>query len=323
MPRRAFHTSSKPPLTHFLCLPLLTPSSTPQLASSFSYFIAQFAPDPDSPASIKHGSLRPSPQSPLPQGSIRPLGTLHLTLGVMSLQSQEKLDHACNVLQELDLACLLKEAKPTISHTADQNGRITGSTVAPLSVYLSGLHAFPSASRATVLHVSPVDPTSRLMPFCLALRDHFVKAGILLPDPDRPLILHATIVNTIYANKDWRSEGGKRKGKITFDATEMMRRFNERAGLATEAVDGGNGGGGVALQTPAKSGPYIWAQELEIDKVKICEMGAKHLTKEEEFERGKAFVESGGSKERILLGQEYRIVAEKSICDGQYDAGAF
>ena len=93
----------------------------------------------------------------------------------------------------------------------------------------------------------------------------------------RPLVLHATIVNTVYAKKDRRHEK-RRMGSISFDATEIMRTYNEKVGIEA----------GSAM------GEFVWANDILIDRVRICEMGAKIVEDEK-------------------LGQEYAVFAEKII----------
>merc|ERR1712137_1276523 len=94
------HTSSKnqtkggtkkPQLTHFLCLPLVTDTSKPQLQKGLERFKEDLAND-----------------GPVPTKAVRPVGTLHLTLGVMSL-SPLKLEEVKQNLQDLDLHILLRD----------------------------------------------------------------------------------------------------------------------------------------------------------------------------------------------------------------------
>ena len=96
----------KPRPTHFLCFPLVNETSQQQLEASIAKFQAEIPPRPrrenDDP-------LRPRP--PLfPKDAVRPVGTLHLTLGVMSLSTTE-LEEAMDLLQNLDLTSMLQEAQ--------------------------------------------------------------------------------------------------------------------------------------------------------------------------------------------------------------------
>ena len=310
-------TNKKPALTHFLCLPLLTPTSTPQLHESLSRF-KQSVTRPDrseTPASEGIEANASITTLKIPEEAFRPLGVLHLTLGVMSLRTEERKVAAKTLLESLDLLGLLAESERldvssstgniilnenslsppesdppptdfggqastclqtlTRTITPPSLSRSRDST-APLVVSLRGLQAFPKPQKATVLHCQPQDRTSRLYPFCLKLKQSFVDAGVIEPE-GRPLVLHATIVNTVYAKKDRRNEE-RRMGSIEFDATDIMRMYNENGGIeAGEA-----------------KGEFVWANEILIDRVRICEMGAKLV-------------------ENTMHGQEYTVFAEKMI----------
>ena len=65
----------------------------------------------------------------------------------------------------------------------------------------------------------------------------------------RPMKLHATVVNTIYAReaKSGKKRWGKGSGK--FDARELVERYRE----------------------------FEWARDVRMEKVSICEMGAKKV----------------------------------------------
>ena len=253
----------KPPLTHFLCLPLVTTSSKPQLLDSLQRFTA----DVTNPGNEESATVSAK--------AIRPVGTLHLTLGVMSLQSPERVAAASEFLRTLNIRAMLHSAI-----TLDKRGSINvweaakGTDLFPgiegdsratfpenissLAITLSGLHPMHEPSSTSMLYASPLDDTSRLYPFSLALQQAFTKAELLLPE-DRDLRLHATIVNTIYAkDKKARVKGGghgkNSKGSRKFDAQEVIAKYRD----------------------------FEWAKDLRIEKVSICEMGAKKITENEE-----------------------------------------
>ena len=187
----------KPQLTHFLCLPLVNSVSLPQLESSLATFKAVI------PAAQRGEQNGPQEtlveQKPLiPDGALRPIGTLHLTLGVMSLPTKERLDEALGFFRSLDLGAMMHEAedkargrpqKGKTDHTPQEQlsheiGLAPQASIPraprPFNVSLESLHALPRARSATVLHAAPVDSTSRLYPFCEMLRDKFLEAGFLL-----------------------------------------------------------------------------------------------------------------------------------------------
>lgn len=306
----------KPPLTHFLCLPLVNSTSLPQLESSLASFKAAIPLRP-------HQHLHPrAPAQPLiPDGAMRPVGTLHLTLGVMSLPTRERLDEALALFESLDLSSMAREAetKARRSKSWKQSGskgdgcsecalESTSRTGAPkpLRISLESLHALPRPRAATVLHAAPVDASSRLYPFCEMLRDKFLEAGFLVsetkqksngkaarkientnpsqnaseqqstlqerptelpPEPGfsqsyssqsapapkpRPLLLHATVVNTIYVkgrqrsgppNRNNNGNRNHRTNRYSFDARDIVAQCRDYYvdSLRTEprAVQGG------------------------------------------------------------------------------------
>ncbi|KAJ5155175.1 hypothetical protein N7492_007978 [Penicillium capsulatum] len=393
----------RPPLTHFLCLPLVNSTSMPQLESSLLAFKAAH-PTP-SQTDAAHGLGQPGAHGPkplIPEGAIRPLGTLHLTLGVMSLPSKERFDEAVAFFQSLDLAALLHEAervateqrqKVRATHSSSEAGEVpaepisqehtseTGGSLQPLTISLESLRALPRGKAATVLHASPVDSTGRLYPFCLMLRDKFLEAGFLVgeadrktdaenkheaasslpqltPDPisapsridpytaaltrkpkPRPLLLHTTLVNTIYVRGRGKPEHGakgafkKPKGpkRIEFDARDLIARYQDyyldgtrktpRLGVVTSQLEGTEMSAATTLEDgaaepsskatsssrPGPRFPYVWAENIPIDSVCICEMGAKNLA-----------VDGDGLHPETLdlharLGAAYTIVTQRDL----------
>ncbi|KAJ5129367.1 uncharacterized protein N7515_005406 [Penicillium bovifimosum] len=389
-PRR----EKKPPLTHFLCLPLVNTASILQLESSLTAFknAHLLSPGP-TPQTANHRGLG------LPSSAFRPLGTLHLTLGVMSLPTKERVDQALSFFQSLDLAGLMSEAEQA---SAPQQ-ETTHNQPSPFTISLESLHALPRGKEATVLHAHPVDPTGRLLPFCVKLRDKFINAGFIqietnarskakdrssnniptqdanqssqssdLPitgslhlaerliaseppslaentDPStvaiarkpkpRPLLLHATLVNTIYVrgrhNYPNKNAKGKDAKRITFDARNLLAQYRhyysdeERTTphvppfgfsstesnprLQSSAETGENKeepevekDGSVSASPsvpPSPSYPFIWAREIPLDTVCICEMGAKKLHP--------GVNDRFGLNER--LDEQYTVVAERSL----------
>jgi activating signal cointegrator complex subunit 1 len=217
-PRPFPKREKRPPLTHFLCLPLVNDISLPQLESSLSTFKAAI---PSVSHTDENGSVQNqvSAGRPLiPDGAVRPVGTLHLTLGVMSLPTKDRLEEALQFFHSLDLASIMHEAEENARkskrfrkrsssprHQSDFTGAVgehgdshssrrlehegdSASAVVsrgacePLTISLESLHALPRGRAATVLHAAPVDSTSRLYPFCVLLRNKFLEAGFLQGD---------------------------------------------------------------------------------------------------------------------------------------------
>ncbi|RAL03996.1 uncharacterized protein BO80DRAFT_348410 [Aspergillus ibericus CBS 121593] len=324
----------RPPLTHFLCLPLINTTSLPQLESSLAAFKASI-PSLPPPDPSHHHPLKPlpPPQPLIPPSAHRPVGTLHLTLGVMSLPTPERLTEALDFLQTLDLISMLRDSSPSTISTTTPN-ETPDPTPEPLLISLKSLHALPRGKAATVLHASPVDPTSRLYPFCVKLRDAFLEAGFLVPEAKkRKLLLHATVVNTIYVKgRPGRGGGGghgrgrggkvpagggggKRKEQYSFDARGLLAQYRgyssgvegEIGGSDTvgEGETGSEDGEGSQLgEGENEEKAFVWARDFPIEAVTICEMGAKKL----EPDLGG---EDGGMNAR--LGEKYRVVGEKSL----------
>lgn len=229
----------RPRLTHFLCIPLVTPESRPQLHLSLQNFRDDIAQNTE-----------------IPERAVRPLGSLHLTLGVMSLTNQETVDTALSLLKSLDLSQLLLQAQNEVQLTTPPEATDT-----PLSVTLSGLRSMHRSSKTSILYSSPVDPTSRLPTFCTRLKEAFSSRDLLVPD-DRPLLLHATILNTIYApgvrSKSGNGGHGKKRARLTIDARELLAKY-----------DG-----------------FEWMKDVKVTKVAICRMGAKKVVGSDGKETG-------------------------------------
>ncbi|KAL4752853.1 hypothetical protein BDW72DRAFT_170279 [Aspergillus terricola var. indicus] len=431
----------RPPLTHFLCLPLINSVSLPQLESALSSFRASIPPTslsiPDKGQQVEQ---RQAHRPLIPDDAIRPVGTLHLTLGVMSLPNPQRLDEALRFFYSLDLVALVRKAEESAArqrsrfkagkreslcmentqNTDQENGVAIDASLStsqspesvetdersqdestapePFNISLESMHALPRARSATVLHAAPVDPTSRLYPFCEALRDRFLEAGFLQgeynaeprkthkkqetgpqSEPEnldqtqpvqdhpnflsativehksetklkpRPLLLHATIVNTIYIRGRKRNSGsgqtggkkGTRSNRYTFDARDILSHYRNFYLDSDRTIPRSNGGAisqsklrgdmeticgdsrgdipagnhsdanapqdneetQLTLSDGQKTGyPFIWARNIPIKGICICEMGAKKLDP--------AADESGMN---ARLGEKYKVVAERNL----------
>lgn len=263
----------KPRLTHFLCLPLVTSISKPQLQTS----LARFAADVSLP--------NEAGVSKLPAKAIRPAGAIHLTIGVMSLLTPERIEAACSHLHSLDLCALRNATKNPGSEAEGEINKAEPATTPataieqqlpqPLLTTLSGLHTMNTPTKTSLLFAQPLltpDPTgashhTQLAHLGTALRTSFTTAGFLVPET-RPLRLHATIVNTIYARKAVSGKNRWKGGSGKIDATDLIARYEG----------------------------FEWAKDVRIEKVAICEMGVKDV-----LEGGK------------VVGQEYMEVASVAL----------
>jgi len=241
---------AKPFPTHFLCIPLVSTSSRTQLSQS----LAAFAADVTAPDSLG-----------IPPDAVRPVGTLHLTLGVFSFPKNEGLDRATTLLESLRPREILASARQDVAARTPLPGEKTTSQApqddgpspagSSLSITLRGLSSMQAPARTSVLYAHPVDDRGVLQAFCERIRRVFLDADVM-EDETRPLLLHATVLNTIYVKKAAGEGGagakrkrGRRGEKLTFDARPIVDRYEDQ----------------------------IWAEGCPVEKIAICQMGAKKV----------------------------------------------
>jgi activating signal cointegrator complex subunit 1 len=238
----------KPPqLTHFLCIPLVNETSYLALEAALERFKAEVCEpvkdenaSSDSSAQFQDGlTLR------LPPKAIRPLGTLHLTIAVMALETEEKLQKAIEHLKALDLQTIFNNTQRNISNRIKEQHSIAAQ---PVTVSLTSLKAMRSPANTSILFAEPIPLGAfSIWEFCDSLRKDFTENGFVSPEK-RPLKLHATIVNTLYARQ--RARKGRSK-PLHFDATELIKNYAE----------------------------FTWAENIRLDRLAICKMGAKEVVK--------------------------------------------
>lgn len=279
-----------PQLTHFLCIPLMrhaTPSASNPTTNTntntrqeteqlLSANLATFKQDVTRPAKLGGFDLHPD--------AVRPPGTLHLTLGMMSFPSKgskgkgeeasdldggaegkkKSLAYAVEVLRALKpreiMECTTTARRQasvtpgaaTVTATATRKDHHDDAPSPRLSITLQGLHPMQkSLDKTTVLYAPPTDPDGTLQAFAEAIRGIFQDAGLLVVD-DRPLLLHTTIVNTVYIkgrNNYSTKQGprGKREMNVIKDVQGILDRYEE----------------------------HLWVQDMPLDRIAICRMGAK------------------------------------------------
>ncbi|KAK4555671.1 hypothetical protein LTR86_007424 [Recurvomyces mirabilis] len=259
----------KPPLTHFLCLPLVTTASRPQLETSMKKF--RDAVTSTSYCAAEDDMMKIHPKA------IRPVGALHCTLGVMSLNKQE-LDQAMKLLEELDVNELLRGTVGGATPSASE------SPVTPLTIDLHGLVSMHDPQKTSILYSAPQDPTERLYPFCLAVQKLFKDASFLI-DENRELKLHATIVNTIYAKGRTKRPPKNAQRQQTPEPDQSVRASVEAP--EGPAISDSAAGHGPEADAPLKINAthlleqyedFVWANDVKLDRIAICEMGAKKIT---------------------------------------------
>jgi activating signal cointegrator complex subunit 1 len=281
--------SGRLPLTHFLCIPLVTNSSRPQLQQSLDRFkTAVGATD-----STINGDTS---TAVVPSRAIRPVDTIHLTLGVMSLD-KEQLAAAIALLGTLTLDLLLQDTASPSQITGAKREQIEAplekqeakspGNSEPVAVDLIGLKPMHEPHRTSILYCAPTDPTSRLQCLASSAQNAF-RANELLVADDRPLKLHATIVNTIYA-KEKKKKREPKTSKVA--KVSNPGPSNPFAGMSAQpemskVADVGHGPRANSSRKMDARGilerfnDFIWAKEVVVDRLAICEMGAKKISDE-------------------------------------------
>lgn len=274
--------AKKPPLTHFLCLPLVTSESRPRLEIALNTFkegVSQQV-SAGSDGARQSGNIVTTTSGIDPK-SIRPVGALHCTLGVMSLDDK-KLSEAIEFLQSIDVRQVLNEANGQSADSSDAGPSTTSSSTPtalarpisppnmtkeaePLVIDLKGILPMHAPQKTSILYAAPTEPSGRLLPFCLGIQKLFQAKGFLVEDT-RELKLHATIVNTIYAKARKRppprgsqassagqessGHGPNANSPLKIDATAILENYKD----------------------------FRWAEGVVLDRIAICEMGAKKIT---------------------------------------------
>ena len=141
--------------------------------------------------------------------------------------------------------------------------------------------------RTSILYAEPHDESGRLLPFCKQARDAFAEMGLVV-DERRALKLHATILNTVYAKDDKEP-----KPEAMDDGAAVGQRAEQDFGEGAEQEAGtarrrSTGGKNDHRRRGRRRKPMLfdgqeliewwkdkeWA-EVQVEKLAICEMGAK------------------------------------------------
>lgn len=219
---------------------------------------------------------------------------LHLTLGVMSLTTEDKKTAACELLKGEEVRRLIwksagfscegeegegnsthqeipdleksegknleavfstqqhlaaekfSETAPSsheqlqymdLVHSNQSSGSLPASN--PYTTSLSGLRTTRMRTSTSTLYASPSPLVSPLYTLCQSLRELFLHANLLIPE-SRPLLLHATVFNTLHCAQ--KSEKGKK-----INAKALMEKWEQGK----------------------------WVKDMKVERVAIWEMGAK------------------------------------------------
>jgi len=158
----------------------------------------------------------------------------------MSLLTPARVEAALTLLRTLDLRGQMASRERLAAAGA--------SSRPPQSITLRGLESMHDPAKTSVLYAAPVDEDQTLHGFCYKLREAFEAADLLVPDT-RPLLLHATIVNTVYVGGRRSGDRGQRPPRLTIDAREMLYEYEN----------------------------FEWMRDVRIEKVAICRMGAREV----------------------------------------------
>ena len=161
--------------------------------------------------------------APLPADAVRPPGTMHITLGVMSLSQPGQLARAVAVLKELRLRDILTET----TMADPQEGHVW--------LALKGMEAMQDASYTGVLYAPPLDVegqgTGVLHAFCQAVRRRFINAELMEAEK-RPFLLHTTVVNTTHVKRT----RGRGRERLMLDARALLEEYAEHVWLDRHEV---------------------------------------------------------------------------------------
>ncbi|AEO71649.1 uncharacterized protein THITE_2124321 [Thermothielavioides terrestris NRRL 8126] len=139
-------------------------------------------------------------------------------------------------------------------------------------ITLRGLVSMQAPKQAAVLYAPPVDQFGLLQAFCERVRDVFREADLMVDD-GRPLLLHATVVNTVYVKGGGREANSNEPGEGSSSSTRRGGR-------------GGRGGRGrkkwerLVFDATGVLDRYedqVWMEDVPVSKVAICKMGAKKV----------------------------------------------
>ncbi|KAF8580553.1 hypothetical protein K439DRAFT_1356664 [Ramaria rubella] len=263
-PNSNINTSSspakKPPLTHFLSLPI---GHHPALRDQW--------------VQISSALLDSSPSIPgLHESIIVKPGGLHVTLGVLSLVSRERQQKKTSRRHTIDEALrLLQSLEAPIKHLLANECPL----IIPLE-FMDVMRSRPN-QKLEQSHVMWAGPDlasnagKRLNSVCELIHATFKNAGML--QDDRPLKLHCTLINTVY-----------RKEKATGEQKRPPRKNNKRVPFSFSAILSSSAFAQIARPTTVGAGADAaqgsdalhGAHSIDlgswiVEEVQLCEMGSK------------------------------------------------
>ena len=234
-------------VTHFLAIPLVTPTSRTQVSDSFKCLW-------DDLAAIG-----------VPTNAIRPLDLLHQNLSIpLSLKTSERMDKAIKILQQVPIKGIqptshksstsrdLYRPVPCASPTSEDD--INNSMASP-SVSISGLFCIPGKeAEALSLSTKVYDPTHRVRKWRLRLAHAYQAAG-LSPGlrPPKPCDASVRLVkipsSTEVIPGIWEPEKLRSRPLPPFDARGLVERYKD----------------------------HLWVENAPLERVSICKIGLHRL----------------------------------------------
>jgi activating signal cointegrator complex subunit 1 len=194
--------------THFLCIPLANSATRSQLQRGLQQF----------ETTIARANGRSGPPIRIPTSAVRPVDTLHFTLGVMTLESETKLQEAIHCLHGLNLKELLSSLNSS-----------SPSTRGDLTISIESLTSMHIPTDTSILYAEPRDLSNRFQNFAEQIATVFKEKRFITET--RPLKLHATVFNTVYSGKDRTGR------KYQIDATELIELCKDFIWATDVAID--------------------------------------------------------------------------------------
>ncbi|KAL8802752.1 MAG: hypothetical protein Q9182_003587 [Xanthomendoza sp. 2 TL-2023] len=200
-----------------------------------------------------------------------------------------------------------------------------------LSLSFTGLKSMHQPKSTSFLYTAPTDDTGRLYPFCQSLKDRFTREGLMTEENRElklhATVLNTIYAGKVYPSSKL-VQGQESRFEVTKTKDSGAEGRNVEGGLKGEQYDGDNIDGGSrgdeaqADNTPApkhhpqiekakkkfkrkkqqvlkfdardlisRYGEFEWARDVRIEKVAICEMGAKKIMDEKGEVVGEEYTE--------------------------------
>lgn len=244
-------------LTHFLCIPIATPHSMPQLEQT----LHRFKIDPST--------------SKIPSGSYRPLQTLHIPIEVFSLPTAGRIAAACHHLRSLDIDGLLRKQPegasrskrgvrevqqkvPPVNQGSHPYASAVDSISPPFTVTLRGVRCRSSEEPASqlfsrFLKTPYIDSTSRLGPLLDHIRRYFHVAGFQVPGLIPEYYGYITFLDTQHASS---------RPKTVVPHYKQANRIGRALSPLLETKD--------IIQ---KFENFVFAEDIRLERLSLCELG--------------------------------------------------